>query len=123
MSRYSMGIDFGTLSGRAVIVDIDTGREVATSVSEYAHGVMDGHFVDGSRLPDDFALQHPRDYLDTLYFVVKDSLSQAKIDPHEVVGIGVDFTASTLLPVTADGTPLCFLPAGLNISPPARFPR
>lgn len=105
-----MGIDFGTLSGRAVIVDIDTGCEVATSVSEYAHGVMDERFVDGTALPADFALQHPKDYLDTLCFVIKDSLSKAKIDPRDIVGVGVDFTASTILPVTEDGTPLCFLP-------------
>ena len=109
MSRYSMGIDFGTLSGRAVIIDIDTGEEMATSVLEYKHGVMSERFVDGSALPADYALQHPRDYLDTLFFIVKDCLEKSGIKASDIVGIGVDFTASTVIPVLSDGTPLCFL--------------
>ncbi len=64
MSKYSLGVDFGTLSGRAVLIDIDTGAEMATSVLEYEHGVMSESFVDGSALPADYALQHPQDYLD-----------------------------------------------------------
>lgn len=109
MSRYSMGIDFGTLSGRAVIVDVDTGAEMATSVMEYRRGVMSERFVDGTALPADFALQHPRDYLETLEYIIKDSLAASGIDAADIVGIGVDFTASTVLPVLCDGTPLCFL--------------
>ena len=104
-----MGIDFGTLSGRAVIVDIDSGREVATAVSEYAHGVMSERFVDGRDLPADYALQHPADYMDVLCRVTREAIAQSGIDPSDVVGIGVDFTASTVLPIKRDGTPLCFL--------------
>ena len=109
MSRYSMGIDFGTLSGRAVIVDIDTGAVMAESVLEYAHGVMSESFVDGSVLPADYALQHPKDYLDTLFFIIKDCLMRSGVDESDIVGVGVDFTASTVIPVKADGTPLCFI--------------
>ena len=109
MSRYSMGIDFGTLSGRAVIIDIDTGTVMAESVLEYAHGVMSESFVDGSVLPADYALQHPKDYLDTLFFIIKDCLMRSGVDESDIVGVGVDFTASTVIPVKADGTPLCFI--------------
>lgn len=109
MSKYSMGIDFGTLSGRAVIVDIATGEEKATSVREYKHAVMSQTLPCGQKLPPDYALQHPQDYLDTLFFVIKDSISKSGVDPCDIIGIGVDFTASTVMPVTEDGTPLCFL--------------
>ena len=109
MSRYSMGIDFGTLSGRAVLVDIDTGAEMATSVMEYSHAVMSEKFIDGSALPADYALQHPKDYLDTLFFIIKDCLDKSGVDANDIIGVGVDFTASTVIPVKADGTPLCFI--------------
>lgn len=109
MSKYSIGIDFGTLSGRAVIVDIVTGEEIVTSVREYAHGVMADKFVNGETLPADFALQHPGDYLDILYFIVKDCMDRSGVDPADIVGVGVDFTACTILPVTKEGKPLCFL--------------
>ena len=109
MSRYSLGVDFGTLSGRAVLIDIDTGEEMATSVLEYKHGVMSESFIDGSALPSDYALQHPQDYLDSLYFIIKDCLTRSGVDASDIVGVGVDFTASTVIPVKADGTPLCFI--------------
>ena len=109
MAKYSMGIDFGTLSGRAVIVDVNTGEEIVTSVAEYKHGVMSEALPCGKKLPDDYALQHPQDYIDTLHFIIKDCLSGSGINPEDIIGIGVDFTACTLLPVTEDGTPLCFL--------------
>ncbi len=108
MSKYSMGIDFGTLSARAVIVDIETGEEKATAVSKYAHGVMSKDLL-GLPLPADYALQHPKDYLESLFFVIKESIAKSGVDSADIVGIGVDFTASTVMPVMADGTPLCFL--------------
>ncbi len=108
MSKYAIGIDFGTLSGRATIVDIETKAEVATSVHEYKHGVMSDTFINGEALPADYALQHPKDYLETLYFIIKDCFEKAGVSKEDVVGVGVDFTASTVLPVAEDGTPLCF---------------
>lgn len=109
MSKYSMGIDFGTLSARAVIVDIATGEEIATSVMEYRNGVMSDTLPCGKNLGADYALQHPADYLETLYFVTKDSIKKSKINASDIVGVGVDFTASTVIPVLEDGTPLCYL--------------
>lgn len=114
MSKYSMGIDFGTLSGRAVIVDIETGEEKATSVCEYKHAVMSDKFVNGESLPADYALQHPQDYLDVLYYIINDSIEKSGVDSKDIIGVGVDFTASTVMPVTEDGTPLCFLSEYVN---------
>ncbi len=107
MAKYSMGLDFGTLSGRAVIVDIETGEEKASSVMEYKHGVMDEHFVDGSSLPLGYALQHPLDYLETLYFVTNDCIKKSGVDAEDIIGVGVDFTSCTILPVDKCAKPLC----------------
>ena len=109
MNKYSLGLDFGTLSVRAVIIDIETGEVKATSVSEYAHGIISTEFLDGTPLPDGTALQHPRDYLDSMTFVIKECLTESHISAELITGIGVDFTAATVLPVLEDGTPLCFL--------------
>jgi len=107
--KYSIGVDFGTLSGRAVLVDLETGAEVASAVSEYAHGVMDEYLPDGAtRLPQDFALQHPRDYLDVFSSAIPAVLKEAGVNAADVVGVAVDFTACTVLPVDAAGEPLCF---------------
>jgi len=108
MSKYSMGIDFGTLSSRAIIVDIETKEEMAEAVMEYPHAVISDRFIDGTPLPPDFALQHPKDYLDCLYFVIKECLKNSGVNPSDIIGIGVDFTASTVMPVDENGEPLCF---------------
>ena len=108
---YTIGIDFGTLSGRAVLVDTRDGREVASAVFDYPHGVIDEALPgSGRKLPPDWALQDPQDYLDVLVNTVPAVLRQSGIDPNDVVGIGTDFTACSPLPVKQDGTPLCFLP-------------
>lgn len=103
MSKYSIGLDFGTLSGRAVIVNIETGEELASSVLEYKHGVIT------NKLPENYALQHPADYIEVLYFIIKDCIEKSKVNPADIVGVGVDFTSCTVLPVMENGTPLCFL--------------
>lgn len=110
MKRYSIGLDFGSLSGRAVLLDLETGDEVATSVTEYAHAVMSETLPSGKKLAPNWALQHPLDYIEVLRTTIPDVLRQAGVTAEQVVGIGVDFTASTVLPVTEDGTPLCLLP-------------
>ena len=99
MSKYSLGLDFGTLSVRAVIVDIENGNEMAAAVSEYAHGIMSSFFIDGSELPSDYALQHPRDYLDSMISAIRECIERSGISPELIIGVGVDFTASTVLPV------------------------
>ncbi|MBE6607821.1 MAG: ribulokinase [Ruminococcaceae bacterium] len=109
MKKYSIGLDYGTLSGRAVIVDIENGKELASSVMEYPHAVMDKALPTGEILEADWALQHPQDYLEVLAYTIPEVLKISGISPDDIIGIGVDFTACTLIPIKADGTPLCFL--------------
>jgi L-ribulokinase len=109
MHKYSIGVDFGTLSGRAVLVDTTTGEEVAVAVHDYPHGVMDEKLPDGTPLGVDWALQHPQDYLDVFRVTIPAVMKMASVVPEQIAGLGIDFTACTMLPVTADGTPLCFM--------------
>ena len=126
---FALGIDYGTESARALLVDVSSGEEVATAVYEYFHGVITERLpaspagstgreawrprgVPGTRtrLPaHDWALQDPMDYLRALDATVPKCLRQAKVKGDQVIGIGTDFTACTMLPVRADGTPLCAL--------------
>ena len=110
MAKYSIGVDYGTLSGRALLVNNSTGEEVACAVCEYPHAVMDTSLPSGKKLGVDWALQHPQDYLDVLYRTIPAVLEKSGVDPADVTGIGLDFTACTILPAKKDGTPLCFLP-------------
>jgi len=110
MSRYALGIDFGTLSARALIAEIGTGREAGTASMNYAHGVMDEALPDGTRLPPDWALQHPADYLECLSRIIPEAMAQAGVGPEDIVGVGIDATSCTLVPVDETGTPLCMLP-------------
>lgn len=109
MTKYAIGLDFGTLSVRALLLNIETGEEVKISVFEYPHGVMGTMLPCGKQIPANGALQHPGDYIEGLKHTVKDIMEGGGILPEEVVGIGIDFTASTILPTLADGRPLCFL--------------
>ena len=109
MHKFSIGVDFGTLSGRAVLVNVVNGEEVAVAVHEYTHGVMDERLPDGTPLGVDWALQHPQDYLDVFRITIPQVMQMASVSPEQIAGVGIDFTACTMLPVTADGTPLCFL--------------
>lgn len=107
---YTIGVDFGTESGRALLVDITTGQEVATHVTPYTHGVMDEVLVhSGLKLEQDWALQHPDDYIEVLRQSIPRVLSEANVSPDQVIGIGIDFTACTMMPLDAGGTPLCLL--------------
>ena len=109
--KYAIGVDFGTESGRAVIVDVSNGAEIATAVHKYANGVID-EYLPGTniRLEPDWALQDPNDYIEVFKRTVPAVLEQSGIDPADVIGLGVDFTACTMIPTLRDGTPLCFLP-------------
>lgn len=110
MSKYAIGLDYGTLSGRAVLVDVSNGAVVAQHTTIYEHGVMDKCLPDGTALPADWALEHPRDYLDVLEEAVPAVMRASGVSAGDVIGIGVDFTASTVLPVDEAGRPLCFKP-------------
>ncbi|WP_326559324.1 ribulokinase [Micromonospora sp. NBC_01796] len=105
--RYVVGVDFGTLSGRALVVRVGDGVELGTAVHQYGDGVISTALPAGRPLPPDWALQNPEDYRDVLRYAVPAAVSAAKVDPSAVVGIGIDFTACTVLPTFADGTPLC----------------
>jgi L-ribulokinase len=107
----TVGVDFGTLSGRAVVVRVRDGAELGSAVFEYPHGVLDETLpATGRALPPDWALQVPADYVGVLRHAVPAAVRDAGADPADVVGIGTDFTACTMVPTTADGTPLCELP-------------
>ncbi|WP_406433101.1 ribulokinase [Streptomyces sp. NBC_00631] len=105
-----VGVDFGTLSGRAVVVRVRDGAELGAAEHEYRHAVLDRELPDGTRLPPEWALQVPSDYVDVLRHAVPAALAAAGVAAGQVIGIGTDFTACTVLPVLADGTPLCELP-------------
>lgn len=111
MSKYAIGIDYGTLSGRAALVDLSDGRELSHSVLEYPHAVMDEALPSGRQLAPDWALQHPQDYIDVLKTTIPDVLAKSGVNAADIIGLAIDFTACTMLPVKDDGTPLCFLPA------------
>ena len=107
--KYTIGVDYGTQSGRAVLVEIQTGKELATAVKVYPHGVMDEYLPDGkTKLSLDWALQHPQDYLDVLKETIPTVLKEANVNSEDVIGIAIDFTACTMLPIDKAGTPLCF---------------
>lgn len=107
--KYTIGVDYGTQSGRALLVDVETGKELACAVKEYSHNVMDEYLPDGkTKLEPDWALQHPADYLEILKVTIPAVLKEAQVNPEDVIGIGVDFTACTILPIDKEGTPLCF---------------
>ncbi len=108
---YVIGIDFGTLSGRAVVVRVADGDELGTAVLDYPHGVLEEALPTGEKLPPDWALHVPADYIEVLRRTIPAAVADAGIDPAQVVGVGIDSTASTLIPVLADGTPLNELPS------------
>lgn len=107
MPGYSIGIDFGSLSARAVVMDLDSGEVLSSAVSEYEHGILTDHLPNGVPLAVDWAVQIPQDYLDSLGSSVQNAVAAAGISADQVRGIGLDVTASTMLPVSADGSPLC----------------
>jgi L-ribulokinase len=103
---YVVGIDFGTLSGRAVVVRVSDGAELGSAVHTYPHAVLTDTLPGGEPLGHDWALQVPGDYLEVLRTAVPEAVRAAGIDPADVIGIGTDFTACTMVPTLADGTPL-----------------
>ena len=105
--KYVIGIDFGTLSARALLVDVESGKALAESTSEYIHKVLDRTLPSGTPLKVGTALQVPRDYLTALSESIKGVLKKTGVNPVDVIGIGIDFTASTMLPISENGTPLC----------------
>src|SRR5690242_6451937 len=119
LDAVTVGVDFGTLSARALVVRVSDGLELGTGIAEFRHGVMETELAAdlvpaGRPLPPDWALQVPADYVEAVAQAVRAALSQADVRPDQVIGIGTDFTACTVLPVLRDGTPLCELPEFRN---------
>lgn len=109
MARYTVGMDFGTESARAVVVDVATGAVVFTATQPYARAVIDRRLPGSSTpLPPDWALQHPQDWVDAAAALLSEVGRRIRAD--DIIGVGIDFTSCTVLPVTADGVPLCLLP-------------
>jgi L-ribulokinase len=107
MSRYTIGLDYGTNSVRALLVDVANGNEVGTAIWPYEHGYQG---VVLGRDPN-LARQHPADYLKGAEVTIRETLSTAEkslrgFRSDQVIGIGVDTTGSTPMPVDADGVPL-----------------
>jgi L-ribulokinase len=106
----AIGVDFGTESGRALLLDLNTGEELAVSVVRYPSAVIDRTLPGtGEELPGDWALQDPADWITVLETGIPEALSQAGVPADDVVGIGIDVTSCTVLPVREDGMPLCQL--------------
>jgi len=104
---YTIGVDYGTLSGRAVVVRVSDGAQVGTAVFDYPNAVMDTKLnSSGAKLGPDWALQDPNDYVEVLKHAVPAALAESGIHPSQVIGIATDFTACTMVPVLEDGTPL-----------------
>lgn len=104
--KYSIGLDFGTLSARAVISNVSNGKTLPyESVFNYPHTILTE--INSIKLPSNYALQHPQDYVDALEFLICDILSHNEIDKNSIIGIGIDFTDCTVLPINKDFIPLC----------------
>lgn len=108
-ATLSLGLDFGTESVRALLVNLH-GEEVGCAVARYAHGQIVDTLPDSdTKLPPHYALQHPRDWIDSAAKATRAALRNAKATGKDVLGIGVDFTSCTMLPTLRDGTPLCLV--------------
>ncbi|WLD93348.1 ribulokinase [Alkalihalobacillus sp. AL-G] len=109
--KYAIGVDYGTESGRAVLVSLSCGKEIADHVTPYKHGVIDGTLPEsGVELGYEWALQNPHDYLAVLENSIPIVIKQSGVNPNDVIGLGIDFTACTMLPIDDNGDPLCFNP-------------
>jgi L-ribulokinase len=108
--KLSLGIDFGTESVRALLVDLE-GVERASAVVHYPHGQILDELptAPGKKLPPNYALQHPQDWLDSAAQAVDVARRDSGVSADEIIGIGVDFTSCTMLPTLGNGTPLCLI--------------
>lgn len=107
--QYTIGLDFGTRSMRALLVDLSNGEELGYKEFVYPHGIMETKLPDGTKLEPDWALQHPDDYLLAMIETIPLLLREYGVEGGNVVGIGVDFTASTVMPLNKELLPLCLL--------------
>lgn len=107
--KYTIGVDYGSLSARAVLMRVSDGAVLASCVYEYPHAVLSDKLPSGRQLPPDWALQVPSDYREALGVIIPGVLKQSGVLPELVIGLGLDVTSTTMLPTTAEGLPLCQL--------------
>ncbi len=107
MDKYVIGLDYGTLSARAVLVSVGRGEVAAESIYPYSHGILNTISGGNEELPVDFALQEIDDYVEAMYETIRTVVKQSGCRAEDVIGIGIDATSSTFLPLTKSGTPLC----------------
>lgn len=107
MDKYVIGLDYGTLSARAVLVSVGRGEVAAESIYPYPHGILNTISGGNEELPVDFALQEIDDYVEAMYETIRTVVKQSGCRAEDVIGIGIDSTSSTFLPLTKSGTPLC----------------
>ncbi len=107
MDKYVIGLDYGTLSARAVLVSVGRGEVAAESIYPYPHGILNTISGGDEELPVDFALQEIDDYVEAMYETIRTVVKQSGCRAEDVIGIGIDATSSTFLPLTKSGTPLC----------------
>ena len=108
--KFTIGVDFGNQAAQAVLVDVSNGKIIASSVYKYPHGVITDQLPNSNILLDpDWALQDPKDYINALKRNIPKLIADSQISPEQVIGIGVSFPGSTVIPTTNDGTPLALL--------------
>lgn len=112
MATYTIGIDFGKNGCRALLVDTTDGSEVACSSVEYNNGIMINNFFNGVPLPENWAIADPQDYIDVVAEAVNEIVEN--VQASEIMGLGIAFSSCCVMPVKADGTPLCALPEFKN---------
>lgn len=102
---YSIGIDYGTGSGRVFLVQTENGKIISQYIKPYTHGTIDEE-LNGQKLPHGFSLQNANDYLEVLEEGIPHVLKESKVNPNEIVGLGIDFTSSTVIFVDKDMNPI-----------------
>ncbi|MGW7797060.1 ribulokinase [Staphylococcus xylosus] len=102
---YSIGIDFGTGSGRAFLINTENGEIEAQYIRNYTHGTIEGE-LGGEKLPQNFALQNANDYMEIIETGIPTIIEKANISVSEIVGIGIDFTSSTVIFVDEQMEPI-----------------
>ena len=108
--NYALGVDFGTLSARAIILRIADGAIAASCSNPYTHGVLDSYLPDGTALPANYALSYPEDFITSMAGAVRGALRESGISPRQIIGIGIDSTSCTLIPTDRYGKPMCEYP-------------
>ncbi|MDE6845550.1 MAG: ribulokinase, partial [Lachnospiraceae bacterium] len=106
-NKYVIGLDYGTLSGRAVLVSVCDGKVIAESICSYPHGILRNMPGTAEELPADFALQEIDDYVEVMYHTIRSVVEKSGCEAENIIGIGIDATSSTFLPLLENNEPLC----------------